>query len=837
MPAVMEEPTPSQSWGEYLQALIHPDWRPGEFDYGRLQLTPDPANKDTILTVCCRTNCGVLLNRSKLCPSCQHSWNKVKKTGIEFEDWVGVARQRREAMRHCLVHECPRVQMKNGLCGSHAESYSRNRRSFAGESYTPQDWIAHRSPKALPAVPKCRAGLCPKDRVSTTGLCDLHYVQYKRWQGLQGPVSGTAAVDTWLDREVEPAMDPDTQVSYASVAATPFSLLPEPLRWEFLYAVQQRDLMARAGLAPMSVRSTYGNLRQSGLKSVVGLDRLGRPECYADLSAMLIEWQRLIDGAHRAWSGEDLRDPGLIYLKDLELRESSRIVGHNARMDLRSIKQPWIFEAVAAWARAAARGHYELTGVANTWCLVSEVLAARGTPRKALDIVDMNAVVSAVRTRWTGRNNQARHIKWIETVIQFARGDEDLAVTWNEVSTRFAIVASLHIATGTKGRSAANADEPFRFVPQPIVDWVMDHLGLIDRGSVYLTAEARAMIFVQERCGRRSGETLRLKDDCIEYDDQGAPYLLWTRGKPPRGPGKRLPLHQETHDVIRQWQELKRAHGVESEWMFPSQGHRKTDEHYHDGYLATRVNHLIALVIYHAPFQGPVEGPEGNLVHFDLSTIDPYSFRHAFAQRLADATDEEGRSTTPPDVLQELMGHKSFNSTMAYYQVTANRRKRALAAIPARRLNLMGQVLEVSRERDAFGKIPVSLGHCSEPQNVAANGHFCALEHSCESCPFFLVDPLERDGMVSKRQHIRVKLERARVIHSPQHILDHYTARIADCTTIIDGIDTYIDGLDEKERNNTRAVLEGMAEHRRRATAPRMISLRDLLLGGVPGAK
>jgi hypothetical protein len=198
-------------------------------------------------------------------------------------------------------------------------------------------------------------------------------------------------------------------------------------------------------------------------------------------------------------------------------------------------------------------------------------------------------------------------------------------------------------------------------------------------------------------------------------------------------------MHQETHDVIRQWQEIKRERHVQSQWLFPSGRYSRADKTYGGQYLQVRVRELIVLVKSSAPYSAPVEGPEGNLVHFDLSTIDPYSFRHAFAQRLADATDQEGRSSTPPDIVQDFMGHQNFNTTMAYYQVTAKRRKKALSAIPARRLNLHGQVTEADRERDGFGKIAVALGHCTEPQNVAASGHFCALEHSCESCPFFLV--------------------------------------------------------------------------------------------------
>jgi hypothetical protein len=287
-----------------------------------------------------------------------------------------------------------------------------------------------------------------------------------------------------------------------------------------------------------------------------------------------------------------------------------------------------------------------------------------------------------------------------------------------------------------------------------------------------------------------------------------------------------------TRVLFRVGQSIKREHGVESQWLFPSSAWRKADKHYEPNYLGTRLNELIALIQKQAPFESPVEGAAGNLVYFDLSTLDPYSFRHAFAQRLADATDEFGRPTTAPDVLQDFMGHKSFNTTMGYYEVTTKRRKKALEAIPARRLDLHGHVVQVDRERDGFGKIAVTLGHCTEPQNVASGDHSCPLDHACESCPFFLVDPLERDGMAAKRQHLRVNLERASVINSPQHMLDHYAARISDCTRIIDAIDKYVEGLGEAEQAAIRKALETMDIARRSASVPRRIDLRPLFSGG-----
>jgi len=326
-----------------------------------------------------------------------------------------------------------------------------------------------------------------------------------------------------------------------------------------------------------------------------------------------------------------------------------------------------------------------------------------------------------------------------------------------------------------------------------------------------------------------------LEDNCLTYDSDGSPYLEWRRGKPPYGIGPRLPIHQETHDVIRDWQRLKQEHAVTSKWLFPTAVGPQKDRHLSAATLLKRIKQLVTLVGERAPFQGPVEGADGNLIHFDLSTIDAYAFRHAFAQRLADATDAQGRSTTPPDVLQNYMGHASFGTTMAYFEVTSKRRKKALASIPARQIDIHGRAFPVDPEREGFNRIAVTLGSCTEPQNVAAGGHGCMVEHACESCPFFLVGPLERDGMEAKRQHLRVTYERARAIGAQTHILDHYLSRIADSTTIIDGIDTYIDALPDGERQSIRQALERMRDVRQRATAPRRIDLRHILNAGTRG--
>lgn len=106
------------------------------------------------------------------------------------------------------------------------------------------------------------------------------------------------------------------------------------------------------------------------------------------------------------------------------------------------------------------------------------------------------------------------------------------------------------------------------------------------------------------------------------------------------------------------------------------------------------------------------------------------------------------------------------------------------------------------------------------------------LSHSCESCPYFRVDPLERDGMVAKRFDLRVQLERAAVINAAQHMIDHLNARVAHCDAIIDGIDQYLSTLPSSEQQAITNALDAMQDVRRRATTPRRIDLRGASANG-----
>jgi integrase len=814
-------PQKEGDWIEYLKSRIDPLWRPGEYDHESLTFFPDPDNPRTSLKVCSRPQCDVRGDGAVLCPSCGKDWRAARETGTTLEEFLQTPRTRFVRRYGCLVPECPRSHRRNGLCGAHAEQQTKAARKNPGLSV--DDWMTEAAPTPFPPADPCLA-LCGEDRTHASGLCNEHQRQFANHSAANPGAPLTPG--EWVARYTEPPITDHPSTAYAKLTALPFFLLNEPLRWEILYAAQKRDKAGRAHISPVRDRIIYLNLRRSGVVTAVGMQQLGMAGTRQELAAIVTEWQRHIDDAYRDWTGNDERDPNVIWLSEIPTKAKKR-PGPNANVDLNPFAD-WIADGIKSWILAAPRSTEAIKGVVRGWTVANEILNARGVPPHLLGRPDMDAVIDGINDYWARRGTQRRGITGIRLVLTYARNAGDLTATWGSIPGTFAVDPTRHRATGDPERG--EGDEPFRFVPQPIMDHLMDHLGHYERKDEFKTAEARAMIFVHERCGRRTSETLALLDDCITYDDAGSPYLEWRRGKPPYTQGKRLPIHQETHDVIRDWQQFKREHGIKSKWLFPSSHYSGRDEHYSSTFLATRITEFVTFVEDEYPYRDAVHGADGNLVYFDMSVIDPYSFRHAFAQRLADATDAEGRPTVPPDVLQEYMGHKNFNTTMAYYEVTAKRRKRVLDSLPARRLNLRGEAVRIDHERDGFTKIAVTLGHCTEPQNVAANGHMCMLEHACESCPFFLVDPLERDGISAKRHSLNVKLERARIIASPQHLLDHYEARIKDCDSIIDGIDAFVAGLPDDERSAIEEALEEMADVRRRATTPRRIDLRGLLV-------
>ncbi len=506
----------------------------------------------------------------------------------------------------CAVTGCSRSHHSDSVCRNHYYHLLSYRSSHEAD-ISASAWIEKTEPAPYDRRPECVIESCSSDGCSARGLCTTHQSTFTAAQ-LRRDRSNRArqSVAEWAKLTFEPPFQADPLITYATLTATPFFMLPEPLQSEWLYAIQQRDLHGRARISPVEIRGFFKDLLESEIETAVGLDGLGLPPGHSNTIAMIAEWQQHIDDAHRQWSGVENRTPDVVYLGDLE-HDPNHLAqpGPRAQIDLSGFVHEWLKESLRTWAFAAPRHPEYVRNAHSAMLLMDEVLAARRTPVAALGQRDMDAVVRALRERWPATKGHGAKLTIIERIISFSRTEETLAPLWADV---------------------------------------------------------------------------------------------------------------------------------------------------------------------------------------------------------------------PPAFFVNRMRHR------------ARRKKRALESIPPRRLNAMGQAVAIDRERDSYTKVSVTLGHCTEPHNVKRGGDGCVLDHACESCPFFLVDPLERDGLTAKRDHMRIRLERARVINSPSHILDHYVARIADCNRIIAGIDAYVADLPDLERERIEAALNAMADVRRRAMAARTIDIRPLLL-------
>jgi hypothetical protein len=126
---------------------------------------------------------------------------------------------------------------------------------------------------------------------------------------------------------------------------------------------------------------------------------------------------------------------------------------------------------------------------------------------------------------------------------------------------------------------------------------------------------------------------------------------------------------------------------------------------------------------------------------FDKSKIVPYSYRHTYAQRHADAG-------IAPDVLRDLMNHCNMTATLGYYRIGEDRRREAVDRVAAMQFDRHGnriwrdvkELLDTEHARYAISEVAVPYGRCAEASNVAAGAGACPIRFRCAGCDHFRTD-------------------------------------------------------------------------------------------------
>jgi integrase len=521
-------------------------------------------------------------------------------------------------------------------------------------------------------------------------------------------------------RRTEPAIEEPGQVSLHG--------LPEPVVVQLLYGLQQRTRDGAITDAAR-LRQIAGELRRRPPASLEHFDvAAGRGEQHKVLRCFVRHLQR------------GLLDPETERVKDVW---DLAAFGPRGYLSFTKITQGWLREAAKRWA-------------------ADDLPQRRGKARAApvrQYLVSLGALSESLRTTRSdhgnhpavlGRNDIDAFLRRMAFLAAQGRISTDARTRiCREVRHLLGRLRALGVTRPGGPAAGLGEDftlaagdvpvkpedpEPNRDLPAEILRQLCEHLPPLEH--LISCREVRVAVELIIDTGRRPDEICALDWDCLEYDEDHSPVLVYDNHKNARL-GRRLPIAQGTAELIIRQKDRVRARFPETPLaqlkLLPA---AHANPH---GRRAITEAHLGArhrAWIDHLPPLRRADGTE-----YDKSKIVPYAYRHSYAQRHAD-------TGVPIDVLGTLLNHVSLNTTKHYYRVGAHRRREAVDRVAALQFDRHGnriwrqaqQLLDSEHARRAVGEVAVPFGVCAEPSNIRAGGNACPFRFRCAGCDHFRTD-------------------------------------------------------------------------------------------------
>ena len=615
----------------------------------------------------------------------------------------------------CAVPRCQRRVTAPGrvLCREH------RRQQHAAGDLPPEQFITLPGAVPLPATGPCQVRACPRDRTSRARYCEAHQYQLRlARQRTAGPFDE----ERW--RAAASPVPVGDQVSLRG--------LPVLLTAEILYGLQQRT---RAGFTIRlhMLRALVEDLRQSGAVSILQATVPDAGPVSREKRAVLSSLSRYVRGGLGDTRAETAND-----VWDLAAFGASR-----GKLSFTAISQAWLRQAAKRWAaddlprRRGARPHARVQHIVNAAARLSAHLrisrADRGEQPAALGRGDIEAFLHQLAYLESdgqiSRDHRVRICQDLRRMLDRIRA-LGLAAPGSPAA---GLGADFMLTTGDVP-AAPEPPEPSRDLPAEIMRALSARLADLERGSC--GPEIRAGIELLMDTGRRPGEICRLPFDCLALDAGGSPVLVYDNRKQARN-GRRLPISRATAEVIicqqRRVRERFPATPAAALALLPTVIGNP------DGARPVSVQSLIQR---HRDWIGRMAAlTRADGSEFAKDKIVPYCYRHTYAQRHADAG-------IAPDVLRDLMNHRSINATLRYYRVGEGRRRDAVDKVTALQFDRHGNriwrdvraLLDAEHARHAISEAAVPYGRCTEPSNVAAGGGACPIRFRCAGCDHFRTD-------------------------------------------------------------------------------------------------
>ena len=818
-----------QGWVVWLEQAIDPDWRPDEWDPANWLFTGDLANPRTAAWKCTTAACDAVMKaREQRCQICELAFQHSDLDSEEFAATYIPARQVAFpgiAAGRCIVGDdhapCAFAALSQGLCESHYGLWIRYRRLHPGAGPGLEQWATTIARPRTAPLEGCLVGRCGEALQNGRGLCCYHY---RRWK--QDP-----------DADADPAVWAGGQSPF--LRASQFSLLRlhPTLRWEFLYALQQRD--AHGGkIDPPSVRATVRAF--ACLSSLVGVDE-------ATALAMLTgkginneshakELIRRVRFGYDAYHGIKQTDKEVW---DLAIAGVASGLARSGRRrqpgtaDFTVIAQRWLRDIALTWARTTDPDSRHLTTTLHACTLASQALSRRsggGHDPAVLRLADLDACVDAFQAlrKDDGAPYSARYrrrqLHAFFGVLDFGHRAELM----DQVPRSFARHAG-HRILGEE----ANEDEIGKALPEAVIHQLDIHLGLLGRGFPYgrlpeddVAAMMRTIYVLLRDTGRRTREIASLRRDCLErLDDDYS--LIWDNSKGRRN-RRRLPITSQTAQAIQAWQDHRtrlRAPARSRDYLFPAASDDACAPHMTAWVIARAIRVWAdAIPVLHS--EAP--GPDGQPVPFDRMMIFPYAFRHSFAQRHADAG-------TPIDVLKELMDHREASTTAGYYKVSLQRKRAAVKTMRLHVVDRSGRLAPMTSDVAYEARsVAVPFGNCIEPSNVKAGGKACPIRFQCAGCGFYRPDPSYLAAIEDHITTLKADRETAEAMDADEFVIRNLTDQINAFKEVITTMRTHLDRLPAEDRaaiDEASTVLRKSRAMRDHALLPLTVVNREETAG------
>ncbi|MDP4510365.1 tyrosine-type recombinase/integrase [Nonomuraea turcica] len=641
------------------------------------------------------------------CSSCA---NRFHASGLSMEDFLAIGRvSRRSELGRCAVTGCgrPWKTARSQLCRAHAHQQQQVLRLPLDE------FLAHPSVLPLLSYGPCAVVACLRDRDGSRALyCHAHY---ERWKLRQK--SGVTDEEHW--RRIEPAIPEGGEISLRGLSQLVVA--------QVLFGLQQRCRKGSKTLVT-DLRRVCDYLRKQQVASIADLDIATMRRTAA------ATWKSMTRFVLLATKSPETERTKLVW--------DASVFGRRGNLDFTAITQPWLREAVMRWAleELPRRRGNAVTNVVqqriSSMARLSESLRAHrkdnGLVLAALERRDIESFLNRLGyLESIGTLSSDQRLKICRAVrnmlvrmraMGLTRPDEPLA----GLPEDFIVLPHDIPAEPVRG-------EPGRDVPPEILQQLCDALPRIEETSV---RETRVAVELMIDTGRRPDEICSLDWDCLHRDGEGRPLLIYDNDKEQRL-RRELPIAEATAQlIIEQKEHVQRRFPrtpLSELKLFPSPvanpaGRKAISESSVSERHRAWVRSLPPLIL-----------SDGSTL--DKSKVVPYSYRHSYAQRHADAG-------VPIDVLSKLLDHDSLSSTQVYYRVGEKRRRQAVEKVTAMQFDRHGARVwrqakafqDAERLRRGVGEVAVAYGLCTEPSNVQAAGTSCPLRFRCLGCDHFSTD-------------------------------------------------------------------------------------------------